>query len=1072
MLSTGARRLFFLAALTIGFGSGALSAAPCVPSPTRLCLSGGRFAVEATWKDGEGATRKAQALALPGTDAGSFWFFAPENPELAVKVLDGRPVNGFFWVFYAGLTSLPTKIAVTDTATGRVKMYDLGAFASQGDTGAFRSAAAASDALDRLAFPGDVSSEAAPKADLVADFTFSPNEPRTGESISFTDQSSGSPDRWCWVFGDETGSGCTSEQPSAVHSYAQAGTYDVHLSVGRTDGPSVLISEIVKTVTVGALPPPPPLCSFSITPTTAMFEPEGGTGSVRLTASASDCPWTVESIPASVNSVTPRGGAESATITFQVERNDTGDVRTGSLVIAGQTFRILQNGQPCTFDIDPGELFLTPSGQTGTVAVDAPAGCGWKASIESGSDFISHLDPVSGSGPGLVRFQVAPNPGDSSRTGTLSVAAKSVGVTQLAADVDFYFSPSSPRAGQVVTFFGKAKEPPTSWCWTFGDGSELPGNCAATTPEPTHAYFSVGTRTVKLKVIRNDDTVAEVTKPITVGASPPPPPCTFELDPRELFLTPSGQTGTVSVYARVGCGWKASIESGSDFISHLDPVSGSGPGVVRFQVDTNPGDASRLATLRIADKPVRVTQLAADIDFYFSPSSPRVGAIVTFFGKAKEPPASWCWTFGDGSEPPGGCAAMTPEATHSYSSAGNFTIKLKVIRNDDTVAEVTKPIASGGPPGDCVFELSPRLQSFDFGGGDGEVTVAAAANCTWTAQSKASFVTITTGSSGSGNGTLTYRVAENGSPDARTGVLRVAGRLFLVQQKGKPCISLDPVSAIADPAGGVGTVTVTAPEGCSWAAASNDSFLLVTSVTDHSVSYRVDPNRAGASRTGRLTIGGVDFPVSQEPCVYTLTSSISGSLDTAGGTETVQIATQNGCPWQAVASDAFIKFSAAASGKGSGAFEYCVAANRGAERQGKIEIAAGVMIDVPQAGFDPAPVGCHQNDTTLCLLNGRFEVRAAFRGFSLEHGVGRLRSLSGGSGYVTFFNPANLEVLLKMIDGRTLNDHFWLFYGSLSNVGYVITASDTETGEVNFYCNPTGTFRSVGDTLAFPPPEP
>jgi hypothetical protein len=93
------------------------------------------------------------------------------------------------------------------------------------------------------------------------------------------------------------------------------------------------------------------------------------------------------------------------------------------------------------------------------------------------------------------------------------------------------------------------------------------------------------------------------------------------------------------------------------------------------------------------------------------------------------------------------------------------------------------------------------------------------------------------------------------------------------------------------------------------------------------------------------------------------------------------------------------------------------------------------------------------------------------RSFSLENGVGRLKSLSGEAGYVTFFNPANLEVLLKMIDGRTLNQHFWLFYGSLSNVGYVITASDTETGEVSFYCNPTGTFRSIGDTLAFPPPE-
>lgn len=894
MLSTGARRLFFLATLAVGFGSGALSAAPCVPSPTRICLSGGRFAVEATWKDVLGTARKAQALALPGTDAGSFWFFAPENPELAVKVLDGRPVNGFFWVFYAGLTSLPTKIAVTDTVTSRVKTYDLGAFASQGDTGAFRGPAAKSEALDRLAFPGDADSEAEQKADLVADFTFSPGEPRIGEPISFTDRSAGTPDRWCWIFGDETGSGCTSEQPDAVHSYARAGTYSVRLSVGRTDGPSVLISEIVRTVTVGDLPPPPPLCTFEISPKTALFELEGGSGSVRLTTSAPDCPWTVEGTPAFVNSVTPRSGTGSATIDFQVERNDTGNARTGNLVIAGQTFRILQNGQPCTFEIDPGELILTPSGQTGVVAVDAPAGCGWKASIESGSDFISHLDPISGSGPGVVRFQVGPNPGDASRTGILSIAARLV----------------------------------------------------------------------------------------------------------------------------------------------------------------------------------RVIQLAADVDFFFTPSSPGTGEPVTFFGRAKEPPASWCWTFGDGSEPPGGCAATTAEATHTYVSPANFAAKLKVIRNDGTVAEVTKVVIVSGAPGDCDSEISPRLQSLDSGGGEGEITVTAAADCAWTAQSKAPFVTITAGSSGSGAGTVTYRVDENESPVARTGVLRVAGRIFLVLQKGKPCVRLDPISATALPGGGEGTVAVTAPADCSWATASNDSFLQVASAASQGsgiVRYRVDPNTTGASRTGRLTIGGVDFPVTQDPCVYTSTSTSADPLDTAGGIGTVQIETQKDCPWHAVAADAFLGFPAPPSGKGSGAFEYCVAANRGAARQGTITIADGV-VDVPQAGFDPAPVGCHQDDTTLCLLNGRFEVRAAFHAPPLGRGVGRLMSLSGEAGYVTFFDDANLEVLLKMIDGRTLNDHFWLFYGALSNVGYVITASDTETGQVGFYCNPTGTFRSLGDTSAFPPP--
>ena len=57
--------------------------------------------------------------------------------------------------------------------------------------------------------------------------------------------------------------------------------------------------------------------------------------------------------------------------------------------------------------------------------------------------------------------------------------------------------------------------------------------------------------------------------------------------------------------------------------------------------------------------------------------------------------------------------------------------------------------------------------------------------------------------------------------------------------------------------------------------------------------------------------------------------------------------------------------------------------------------------------------------------------------------------------------------MLKVLDGRTLNGHFWVFYGALSNVGYTITITDTETQTVKTYVNPEGTLASVADTEAF-----
>jgi hypothetical protein len=78
----------------LGFGiSAALAAAPCSPSSTALCLSGGRFEVKVAWTDFQGNTGNGQAIPLTA-DTGYFWFFTDTNVELVVKVLDARGLNG------------------------------------------------------------------------------------------------------------------------------------------------------------------------------------------------------------------------------------------------------------------------------------------------------------------------------------------------------------------------------------------------------------------------------------------------------------------------------------------------------------------------------------------------------------------------------------------------------------------------------------------------------------------------------------------------------------------------------------------------------------------------------------------------------------------------------------------------------------------------------------------------------------------------------------------------------------------------------------------------------------------
>jgi len=106
--------------------------------------------------------------------------------------------------------------------------------------------------------------------------------------------------------------------------------------------------------------------------------------------------------------------------------------------------------------------------------------------------------------------------------------------------------------------------------------------------------------------------------------------------------------------------------------------------------------------------------------------------------------------------------------------------------------------------------------------------------------------------------------------------------------------------------------------------------------------------------------------------------------------------------------------------------------------------------------------------TVLRLGAGRFKVRVAWSSSSLgSSGDGQAISLTADTGAFWFFQPTNVELVVKILDGRGINGHFWIFYGALSNVEYTITVTDTVTGAVREYHNPEGNLASGADTTAF-----
>ncbi len=104
---------------------------PCAASPITLCLNGNRFKVEVDWMTEAGHPGTVQDFDGSGSgrvipvsdDWTGFWFFDPDNLEVAVHVFDDCAGGGKFWVFAAGLTDVETTLTVTDTESGQVSIY-------------------------------------------------------------------------------------------------------------------------------------------------------------------------------------------------------------------------------------------------------------------------------------------------------------------------------------------------------------------------------------------------------------------------------------------------------------------------------------------------------------------------------------------------------------------------------------------------------------------------------------------------------------------------------------------------------------------------------------------------------------------------------------------------------------------------------------------------------------------------------------------------------------------------------------------------------------------------------------
>jgi phospholipase C len=108
-----------------------------------------------------------------------------------------------------------------------------------------------------------------------------------------------------------------------------------------------------------------------------------------------------------------------------------------------------------------------------------------------------------------------------------------------------------------------------------------------------------------------------------------------------------------------------------------------------------------------------------------------------------------------------------------------------------------------------------------------------------------------------------------------------------------------------------------------------------------------------------------------------------------------------------------------------------------------------------------------QPSQTLPTQGGRFQATVTWTTATGTTGSGNLTSIASDTAGFWFFTPNNIDLVVKVLDGRAVNDHFWVFYGSLSDVQFTLTVTDTVTGSQKVYNNAQGQFASGADTTAF-----
>jgi BACON domain-containing protein/all-beta uncharacterized protein len=211
-------------------------------------------------------------------------------------------------------------------------------------------------------------------------------------------------------------------------------------------------------------------CNYSLAPTTGSIGAAGGAGPAISVTATGPCSWTATS-PDSWITILSGAGSGNGSVTYNVAAN-TGAARSGSIVLAGQTFTLTQAAAvqtpTCTYSINPTSQSFATAGGTGTVAVTTANGCVWTA--VSNAAWITVTGGAAGTGNGTVSFRAAANTG-AARSGTITIAGQTFTVSEALA-CTYDINPTSKAFGLTGGTGTVQVTAPASCTWTAASNAD------------------------------------------------------------------------------------------------------------------------------------------------------------------------------------------------------------------------------------------------------------------------------------------------------------------------------------------------------------------------------------------------------------------------------------------------------------------------------------------------------------------------------------------------------------------------------------------------------------------------